>query len=186
MKTKIRRSRRPKKLIDLYFESVGRGASLLLNVPPNRSGLLQGADAKSLAEFRRKLNELFAVDLVNKATVRASNTRGGSRKFGTSNLDDNNPETYWATDDSVRTAYLIVDLEGPRQVSIVRLREAISMGQSCSGFRRRRLARRLLETDRQGNEYRGLQADPSGRAPDSQVGSVFVSPSLTQPLPYLN
>jgi alpha-L-fucosidase len=38
-------------LIDLYYKSVGRGANLLLNVPPNRDGLVSAEDAASLKAF---------------------------------------------------------------------------------------------------------------------------------------
>jgi alpha-L-fucosidase len=51
------RVKTPDQLVDLYFKSVGRGASFLLNVPPDRRGLLHEADVASLAafgEWRRK------------------------------------------------------------------------------------------------------------------------------------
>jgi alpha-L-fucosidase len=51
------RVKTPEQLVDLYFKSVGRGASFLLNVPPDRRGLLHEADVASLAafgEWRRK------------------------------------------------------------------------------------------------------------------------------------
>ena len=38
-------------MIDLYYKSVGRGANLLLNVPPNREGLLSAEDVASLKAF---------------------------------------------------------------------------------------------------------------------------------------
>ena len=44
-------------MIDLYYQSVGRGANLLLNVPPNRDGLLSAEDVASLkafGDYRRK------------------------------------------------------------------------------------------------------------------------------------
>ena len=41
----------PAQLIDLYYQSVGRGANLLLNVPPNRDGLLSAEDIASLQGF---------------------------------------------------------------------------------------------------------------------------------------
>jgi alpha-L-fucosidase len=124
----------PEQLIDLYFESVGRGANLLLNVPPNRQGLLQNSDVQSLAEFRRRLDRTFAVDLVQGAKLRASNVRGRSSRFDTRHLVNQNPATYWATDDSVRSADLVIDLEEPRKISVVRLREAIFLGQSIRAF----------------------------------------------------
>jgi alpha-L-fucosidase len=43
-------------LINLYYQSVGRGANLLLNVPPNREGLLQKEDVavlKAFGDYRR-------------------------------------------------------------------------------------------------------------------------------------
>lgn len=124
----------PADLIDLYFESVGRGASLLLNIPPNRSGRLQDMDASAIAEFRIRLDRMFAQDLALTAHLKASQVRGASRRFEAHNLVDRDPETYWATDDSVHSATLMIDLIAPRQVSVVRLREAISLGQRIRSF----------------------------------------------------
>jgi alpha-L-fucosidase len=45
------RVKTPAQLIDLYYKSVGRGANLLLNVPPNRDGLLNAEDIASLHGF---------------------------------------------------------------------------------------------------------------------------------------
>jgi alpha-L-fucosidase len=50
------RVKTPSELVDLYYKSVGRGATLLLNVPPNREGLLSPEDVRSLklfGEYRR-------------------------------------------------------------------------------------------------------------------------------------
>jgi alpha-L-fucosidase len=121
----------PEQLIDLYFESVGRGASLLLNIPPNRMGQLQDSDAKSLAAFRHRLDTMFAVELARAAKLKASNARPGS---GVGNLVDDNPDSYWATDDAVRSPEVMVDFGKPQQVSIVRLREAIALGQRVRAF----------------------------------------------------
>ena len=53
-------------LVNLYYQSVGRNSLLLLNVPPNREGLLSEPDVASLKEFRRILNETFKQNLVAK------------------------------------------------------------------------------------------------------------------------
>src|SRR5205814_6057381 len=45
------RVKTPAQLIDLYYQSAGRGANLLLNVPPNRDGLLSAEDVASLKAF---------------------------------------------------------------------------------------------------------------------------------------
>jgi alpha-L-fucosidase len=50
-------------LMDLYYRSVGRGASFLLNVPPDRRGRIHERDAASLADFGRRLRGTFAANL---------------------------------------------------------------------------------------------------------------------------
>jgi alpha-L-fucosidase len=52
-----------KDLVNLYYQSVGRNSLLLLNIPPNREGLLAGQDVASLKEFRAILNETFQKNL---------------------------------------------------------------------------------------------------------------------------
>ena len=43
-------------LLAIYYRSIGLGANLLLNVPPDRSGRISGTDAARLAEFRSELD----------------------------------------------------------------------------------------------------------------------------------
>lgn len=47
-------------LMGLYYSSVGRGANLLLNVAPDRQGLLPEADARRLLEFGAEIRRRFA------------------------------------------------------------------------------------------------------------------------------
>ncbi|HMJ61199.1 MAG TPA: alpha-L-fucosidase, partial [Bryobacteraceae bacterium] len=58
----------PDELLDLYFKSVGRGGHLLLNVPPDRRGLLHENDLASLRAFGQRLQGMF------RENVAASNT----------------------------------------------------------------------------------------------------------------
>lgn len=53
-------------LMDLYYKSVGRGASFLLNVPPDRRGLLHEADVAALRDFGRRVGGTFATNLAGK------------------------------------------------------------------------------------------------------------------------
>ena len=128
------RVKSPKQLMDLYFASVGRGASFLLNLPPDRRGRIPEADVKSLTEFRRRLDALFAVDLAHGAKVTASNVRGGDRQFAASNVTDARRDTYWATDDAVTNAEVIFDLGKPVTFSVVRLREFLPLGQRVDAY----------------------------------------------------
>jgi len=48
------------KLMDIWFGSVGRGANLLLNVTPDKRGLLPAADSTRLMEFKAARDAYFA------------------------------------------------------------------------------------------------------------------------------
>jgi alpha-L-fucosidase len=64
--------RSPSGLMDLYFTSVGRNSVLLLNIPPNRKGLISDADIRSLQGWRRRMDSTFGVDLAVRALQRDS------------------------------------------------------------------------------------------------------------------
>lgn len=121
-------------LMKLYRESVGRGASLLLNVPPNRKGLLSPEDVASLRGFEGIRQATFHTDLAAHATLHGSNVRGNERRYRPANLLDGDPDTYWATDDSVTTPTLTLDLPRPAKFNLIRLREAIQLGQRIEAF----------------------------------------------------
>jgi alpha-L-fucosidase len=120
--------------MDLYFKSVGRGANLLLNVPPNRQGILSQEDVKSLAGLHQGLQLMFQENLVLKGKLQASNIRGNRNRYGPHNLVNGNPNSYWATDDAVRTPGLIVDFGNPVRFKVIRLREPIQLGQRIGSF----------------------------------------------------
>ncbi len=50
----------PEKLLEIYYKSVGRGACLNLNLPPDRRGRIHDNDIAALREFRRILDQTFA------------------------------------------------------------------------------------------------------------------------------
>ena len=121
-------------LMRLYYESAGRGASFLLNVPPDRRGLIHENDAASLRQFGSILRSTFATNLAARAKVSESNTRGKESRYGGRNLLDGKRDTYWATDDDVTTPEVTLDLGRPVQFDIVRVREYTPLGQRVGGF----------------------------------------------------
>jgi alpha-L-fucosidase len=122
--------RTPEDLFDHYFLSVGHGATMNLNVPPDRRGQIHQNDVRSLEGFGKLLEDTFSRDLALNAKISASNVRGGdTTAFGPWKLLDNNRETYWATDDAIVTPEVVLDFAQPVTFNIVRLREAIRLGQ---------------------------------------------------------
>ncbi|MEV5125728.1 alpha-L-fucosidase [Streptomyces decoyicus] len=57
------RPKPPAQLMDLYEKSVGRNASLLLNVPPARDGRIAAEDVASLTAFGTAVRETYGRDL---------------------------------------------------------------------------------------------------------------------------
>ena len=128
------RVKSPAQLLDIYYKSVGRGACLNLNLPPDRRGQINEHDIRSLHEFRRILDATFAKNLAEEARLTASNVRGGAKQFGPKNLVDGKPKTYWASDDSVTTPELVLEFKRPVTFNVVSLREFLPLGQRVEGF----------------------------------------------------
>jgi alpha-L-fucosidase len=128
------RVKSPAQLASLYYQSVGRGATLLLNVPPNRDGLLSAEDMASLSGFGAYLRGTFGQNLAARARADATNMRGNDKQFGPAHLLDGRPDTYWATDDQVTSADVTIDLGRPAKIQVIRLKEAIRFGQRIDLF----------------------------------------------------
>lgn len=73
------RVKSPEELMQVWFDSVGRGANLILNVAADKTGRLDPADVKSLLEFKELRDKLYARDYALGATVTASQTRGNDK-----------------------------------------------------------------------------------------------------------
>jgi alpha-L-fucosidase len=124
--------RSPENLMDLYYSSVGRNSNLLLNVPPDRSGLLHGNDVKSLLAFRELREKEFAKDLARGISAQSSQYRG--KNFIASFVNDGDPETYWATSDNVKSANVTINLGERTEVNRVLIQEYIKLGQRVSKY----------------------------------------------------
>jgi alpha-L-fucosidase len=125
--------RSPENLMELYYSSVGRNSNLLLNVPPDRRGLLNEADVKSLMAFRELREREFNNDLAKGKAVNATSTRGNG--YRASNVNDGDPETYWSTNDHQTAADLIINLGQETEVNRIIIQEYIRLGQRVEEFK---------------------------------------------------
>ena len=116
-------------LMTIYEQSVGRGASLLLNIPPDRRGLIPEVDAERLRAFRGAVDAAFRVDVARSATASATNVRGGLAAYGAGRVNDGRADTYWATDDAVTSASVTLAFRKPTAFERVVMQEFIALGQ---------------------------------------------------------
>ncbi|HVM87869.1 MAG TPA: alpha-L-fucosidase [Puia sp.] len=94
----------PEQLFQLYLKSVGRGSSLLLNVPPDRRGLINEHDSAALVSFKKLRDGNFGKALISKIFPLASS-------------DDYK-----------------IGLSGSKKVNCIVLKEPVQLGQRVKKF----------------------------------------------------
>lgn len=124
----------PEELFDIYLTSVGRGSVLLLNIPPDKRGVIHENDVKSLQGFRSLLESRFANDIAPTATISADSYRGKFKQYSPETMFDNDKNTYWSTDDNVKTGSFEITFKMPEEVSYILLQEYIKLGQRVKSF----------------------------------------------------
>ena len=126
------RVKSPDQLVDLYYRSVGHNATLLLNFPVDRRGLIHPVDSANAVRFHEMIQQQLKTNLVAGMTPKVSNERGGD--FVASALTDDNFDTYWATEDGVTNATLTFTFNKPTDVNRLMIQEYIPLGQRVKAF----------------------------------------------------
>ncbi len=121
----------PQQLFDIYLKSVGRGANLLLNVPPDPRGLIHPADSLALTGFKKLREESFAENLLKTANTfyQFSRKELPEEKITLRSMDKEN-QSY-----TVNLQNFIVEMAQPTKINCIILREAIHLGQTIRSFR---------------------------------------------------
>lgn len=104
-----------RELMDIWYGSIGQNAALLLNVPPDRRGLIHEIDAARLLEFRKERDRHFGNDLMR-------------HSFGVNELTDGKTETFKIGDS------VTVKFDNEVTFNRIQLREAIPFGQRVKRF----------------------------------------------------
>jgi alpha-L-fucosidase len=108
----------PEDLFQLYLKSVGRGATLLLNVPPDRRGKFHANDSVALVGFKQLRSEAFKQNvLLNTAAVKTIFTDGKT-----------------ATSIQLKGS-VTLQLKKQTKINCIVLREDIRLGQQISKFK---------------------------------------------------
>lgn len=123
-------------LLYLYYKSVGRNCLLLLNVPPNSSGLISDEDIQVLKEFSELRSSIFSHNLAKDALLSASSTRGGDgdSRFTSYCVLEEGIATYWAPNKNQASWVLYFDFQQLVTFNILKVQEPIQMGQRIIKF----------------------------------------------------
>lgn len=119
-------------LTDLYYRSVGHNATLLLNFPIDRDGLIHPTDSTNAVNFYKAICRQLAHNILSNITPKASNVRG--EQYSAKAITDNQYHTYWATKDDVHTATIEFTLPRKEKINRMMLQEYIPLGQRVRSF----------------------------------------------------
>ena len=117
-------------LVEIYFHSVGRGAPLLFNIPPNKDGLFDEKDIQRLYEFAAYRDTLYREDLALGAKVSGPAL---SPDFACHHLTDGRKTSSWASVAEL-PIQLELDLGSPKNFDVIELREDLKLGQRIAAF----------------------------------------------------
>ncbi|GLW22555.1 lectin [Microbispora triticiradicis] len=124
--------RSPTELLEIYYGSVGRNCNFLLNISPNRQGLLDQSAIDTLSQFGTVVSQTFATNLAAGAGV--ANDSGTSSSTGhTPNLaQDGNLDSSWQPTGT--TGGLVLTLPSARTFDVISVQEDLNIGQRTRSF----------------------------------------------------
>ena len=151
-------------LFDLYLKSVGRGAALLLNVPPDRRGLFTSYDSAALMDFKKKREESFANNICKGTRMVLSNGKNSSA------VTDENDNTYFTLQQNDSAT---ISFSKPTELNCVLLKEWLTKGQNVARFH-------LAFYNEQKKQIRYVNGTTIGRKriltfPTLQVSSITIT-----------
>ncbi len=105
-------------------ERLGKQALNNIGYSSDSKDELTDKNLRKLTPLSTEFDKGLGYDLALHRPVNTSNVRGSTRKYGGEKALDGDPNTYWATDDSITSANYEVDTEGPLKINAVEIQEA--------------------------------------------------------------
>lgn len=119
------------KLFDIYLHSVGANASLLLNVPPDKTGRIHAEDAMALDSFGRLLKREFSTELLGNGRASATSEVDTEHEAGNVLKAD---DSFWQAAPDEEHPEMILDFGEETAFDSVILQENIATGQQIEAF----------------------------------------------------
>lgn len=118
------------KLISIYYNSVGANASLLLNVPPNKKGLIDEKDQEVLKKLGNYLEQTFKNCITHKAKITADIEEAG-KDVQFIKFDD---EKFYKGIDGNEKCEITLNFNEKNTIHHIVLKEEISLSQRIEEF----------------------------------------------------
>lgn len=124
--------RSDRELFDIYLKSVGGNAMFLLNIPPDRDGVIAAYDREVLAKLGRRIQELNDPRLNEGAVWIGSSA--ASQEEAAEALTEATPDRGWRPSASDAEPWVQIVLPEARVFNAVILQEQIEQGQRVEAF----------------------------------------------------
>jgi len=119
-------------LVDIFYTSIGRNGNLILNLSPDKRGLIPDDQLDTLKRTSQILNETFATNLATggKLTADTSGATNGPEQALDGNLD-----TWWEAAPGKTNGTITLDLPKAAIFDVISLQEAVDhRGQRIESF----------------------------------------------------
>ncbi len=121
----------PEQLFQLYLKSVGRGANLLLNIPPTPDGLIHKNDSAALMGFKTLRDISFKKNLSPMATGYWVKEKSTKRIF---TINDGSKKTKQGLNFDYFEK-IGIEWKKPQLINCIVITEDVSNGQNCTDFK---------------------------------------------------
>ena len=119
-------------LVDIFYTSVGRNGNLILNLSPDKRGLVPDNQLDALSKAAQIINETFAHDLAAGGKLTADSVSG---KHRAALAHDGNLDTWWEAAPGKTNGTVTLKLRKPVTFDVVSLQEAVDhRGQRIESF----------------------------------------------------
>ena len=120
------------KLMDIYYNSVGANANLILNVPPMPSGKINERDIDALLSMGAQLEIDFKENLADDSVMTDNRHLDGEHTG--QHILEHGSDYYWHSGDSPEGSELVLDLGDEYDIERIVLGEHIATGQQVEQF----------------------------------------------------
>lgn len=117
----------------IYFTTVGRNTTLMFNVAPSTTGLLDAQDLDLLAQFGAWYESLYRTNLLRDQPV-VADTTWAAPGFEAARALDDDLCTSWAADGAATSARLEVTPRSPITFTVISIREPIESGERTTAY----------------------------------------------------
>lgn len=120
-------------LLDIYYNSIGRNSSLLLNFPIDKRGKIHENDIDQLMKLVDKVKADFESPIpIEEDNLSASSSRG--KGFEVMQILDESMDRYWAAEEGQSNASITIDFGDPVAFNRFLVQENIALGQRVKSF----------------------------------------------------